>query len=170
MEWKQEVNSVSINLPARSIFHVTSYQDWSGWFLVRLTKNWQILIVFESHFARTNSCFCEAERLLADRHQIRRCFARELKIIASDVRRQLARRGKYHLENIKWMTYEKKSIDAKIFKGNYESGRSVLDASLIIHRKYKHHSSWKCSPVITSNTHLSPRSLTSWRGIYILIL
>ena len=65
---------------------------------------------------------------------------------------------KYHLENIKWMTDEKKSIDAKIFKGNYESGCSVLAASLIIHHKYKHHSSWKCSPVITSNTHLSPRS------------
>ena len=56
------------------------------------------------------------------------------------------------------MTDEKKSIDAKIFKGNYESGCSVLAASLIIHHKYKHHSSWKCSPVITSNTHLSPRS------------
>ena len=146
MEWKQEVNSVSINLPARSIFHVTSYQDWSGWFLVRLTKNWQILIVFESHFARSNSCFCKAERLLADRHQIRRCFARGLKIIATDVRRQLAGQEKYHLENIKWMTDEKKSIDAKIFKGNYESGRSVLAASLIIHRKYKHHSSLENVP------------------------
>ena len=87
-----------------TLFPIKIDQDDLNRFLVRLTKNWQILIVFESHFARSNSCFCEVERLLGDRHQIRRCFAQQLKIIASDVRRQLAGQekissGKYKVDD-----------------------------------------------------------------------
>ena len=161
MEWKHEVNSVSINLRLPRAFFtlppIKIDQDdfWQDWLKTDKSSLYLNLILL----ARTNSCFCEPERLLGDRHQIWRCFAQELKISTTDVRRQLARREKYHLdENIKWMTEEKKNPHPLMRK--YLKGMSA--GGLIIHRKYKHHSSWKCSPVITSNTHSSPRSgLTS---------
>ena len=43
------------------------------------------------------------------------------------------------------MTVQKNLLTQKIFKGNYELS-SVLEASLIIHCKYKHHSLLKMFP------------------------